>query len=85
MTVKTSEKFNNDVKYYYNGTNEKFHFTPSGVALEYTDTEHRVKSDEEKEARKARKAQGFKTREEFDAFEKEGQRRIVKHDILEMN
>jgi gliding motility-associated-like protein len=85
MTVKTSEKFNNDVKYYYNGTNEKFHFTPSGVALEYTDTEHRVKSDEEKEARKARKAQGFKSKAEFDEFEKEGQRRIVKHDILEMN
>ena len=84
FSIKTTEDFNSDVKYSFDGNNENFFFTSSGVVLEYTNADKREKTDEEKAARKQRKAKGFATQAEFEAFEKEGQRRIITHDILQM-
>jgi len=84
FSVKTSDNFSDDVKYSFDGINENFFFTPSGIVLEYTNKDHRLKSDEEKAERKERKKQGFTSREEFVKFERDGQRRIITHDLMEL-
>lgn len=81
--IATSDNFKSDVKYALDSENEDFYFTPSGVVLEYWTKEKRVKSEEEKLARKKKKAAGFASREEFQAFEREGQKPLIKRDVIE--
>lgn len=75
------ENFNSEILFSHDGSNEDFYFTKSGVVFEYNIRQKRIKSEEEKAARKQRKTLPF-TSEEWTDFENEGHRVAFETDIL---
>jgi gliding motility-associated-like protein len=83
FNVKTLKGKKLEVLYAFDGGSEDYYFTRTGVVLSYTQKEKRKKSDQEKLQRAARKKQGFKTQEEWQDFEREGNRALLTQDELE--
>ncbi|MEZ4978640.1 MAG: gliding motility-associated C-terminal domain-containing protein [Chitinophagales bacterium] len=66
----------------FDGGAEFYYFTKTGVSFKYVQKNKVLKSQEEKDWRKNRKTQGF-TKEEFEAFERKGQRLDIVDDLLQ--
>jgi gliding motility-associated-like protein len=80
--IKETPGFDSKVQYSYNGWHQFYHFTKSGVVVEFHKKEKGEKTAEEKLLRTERKKQGFNTREEFLEFERSGQKYTFQRDEL---
>lgn len=81
FTTRTTAGFNSQVEFAFDGYNEEYYFTKSGVVIELSKKTKHLKSDEEKKWRNERKRQGFTT-EEWLEFEAVGHKLDIKKDEL---
>lgn len=81
FSMKPIDQFSSEILFSYDGANEDFHFTKSGVVLNFATKTKREKTEEEKAARQARKLQPF-TDQEWYEFEMQGHRLEVTRDQI---
>jgi gliding motility-associated-like protein len=68
--VSDNKELNAQIKFAFDGHNERYLFTPQGVVIELINKEKIIKTPEERAARKERKKQGFSSDKEFYEYEK---------------
>jgi gliding motility-associated-like protein len=82
FNVRPIDGFNSQVEFAFDGYNEEYFFTKTGVVIELSQKTKRLKTEEEKKWRNERKKQGFTTDEEWLEFEAMGHKLDIKKDEL---
>jgi gliding motility-associated-like protein len=72
-----------EVLYAFDGPSEDYFFTAKGIVLSFTEKQNHKKNDQEKIERQRRKLKGFKSADEWEAFEKEERKVLRKNERLE--